>query len=492
MTTKTDLVTLEGSGLIQIAAVQPELEYLFRHALVQDAAYSSLLKQDRRILHKLAAESLLEAYPDRRRELAAVVAMHLELAGDPAGAAEHFAVAGEHALERFAQREAVSSFRRALDLLPADDPRADLRMRAAIGTAKAGWTFSGLSGSLELLEAATAKVGDRADRRLLAEAYFWIAFMRRVSGESPETSPKMKYALEQVEQIGESLGDPSAHAVPKAFMGVGAMFTGELREGAQLLNEALEALEGHSDVLSTAILSGFLTMTYSRLGQFEDAERALVRSERFAAQGDEIARLDNDIARTALKLERGDIDDASRLGSLCAETSEMLGATSCAVAANVLLGQSRLILEDALGAKAPLERGLELSLVTEMAPMRTLAKGMLGSVRSRLGDEPAGAAGWSDALASAVSGGDRFGEAVTLWGRARAHLRRERPDWNTSLADLDKALALFEVMEARPSVARVLRDRSEVLRAQGRTAEADAARQRAGEIAAELDLRDFS
>jgi len=41
VTTKTDLVTLEGSGLIQIASVQPELEYLFRHALVQDAAYSS-------------------------------------------------------------------------------------------------------------------------------------------------------------------------------------------------------------------------------------------------------------------------------------------------------------------------------------------------------------------------------------------------------------------------------------------------------------------
>jgi tetratricopeptide (TPR) repeat protein len=491
MTTKTDLVTLEGSGLIQIASVQPELEYLFRHALVQDAAYSSLLKQDRRILHKLAAQSLLDAYPDRRRELSGVIAMHLEQAGDPASAAEYFAVAGEHALERFAQREAVSFFRRALDLLPADDPRADLRMRAAIGTAKAGWTFSGLSGSLALLEAATAKVGDGADRRLLAEAYFWIAFMRRVSGESPETSPKMKHALEQVEQIGESLGDPTAHAVPKAFMGVGAMFTGELRRGAQLLNEALEALEGHSDVLSTAILSGFLTMTYSRLGQFDDAERALVRSERFAAQGDEIARLDNDIARTALQLERGDIDDASRLGSLCAETSEMLGATSCAVAANVLLGQSRLIAEDVLGAKAPLERGLELSLVTEMAPMRTLAKGMLGSVRARLGDQPAGVAGWNDALASAVSGGDRFGEAVTLWGRARTHARQQPPDWDAALADLDKALALFEVMEAQPSVARTLRDRGEILRGLGRTAEADAAQERARAIADQLGLKDF-
>jgi tetratricopeptide (TPR) repeat protein len=492
MTTKTELTTLEASGLIQIAAVQPELEYLFRHALVQDAAYSSLLKQDRRALHKLAAESLLTVYPERERELAGVIAMHFDQAGDVTHAAEHYAIAGEHALERFAQREAVSFFKRAFELLPPDDPRVDLRMRAAVGAAKAGWTFSGISGAIDLLESATEMAGDRADPRLLADAYFWIAFMRRVSGESPETSPKLKHAIEQAEQIGEALGDPAAHAIPKAFMGVGVMFTGELRQGAQLLSEALQSLEGRTDALSTAILSGFLAMTYARLGQFDDAEHALARSERFAAQGDKIARLDNDIARTAIHLERGDIDDASRLGVLCAETSETLGAVSCAVAANVLLGQSRLILEDALGAKAPLERGLELSLVTEMAPFRTLAKGMLGSVRSRLGDQPAGDAGWNDALAAAVSGGDRFGEAVTLWGRARTHLQRKTPDWNAALADLEKALPLFDVMEARPSVARVLRDRAQVLRALGRTAEADAAHQRAREIAIELSLKDFS
>jgi tetratricopeptide (TPR) repeat protein len=492
MTTKTELVTLEASGLIQIAAVQPELEYLFRHALVQDAAYSSLLKQDRRALHKLAAESLLSVYPERQREIAGVIAMHFEQAGEVARAAEQYAIAGEHALERFAQREAVSFFTRAVDLLPSDDPRVDLRLRAAVGAAKAGWTFSGISSAIALLERATEMAGDRVDRRILADAYFWIAFMRRVSGESPESSPKLKHAVEQAEQIGEALGDPAAHAIPKAFMGVGVMFTGELRHGAQLLSEALAALEGRTDALSTAILSGFLAMTYARLGQFDDAERALARSERFAAQGDEIARLDNDIARTAIHLERGDIADASRLGLHCAETSEALGAVSCAVAANVLLGQSRLIQEDALGAKAPLERGLELSRVTEMAPFRTLAKGMLGSVRSRLGDQPAGDAGWNDALATAVSGGDRFGEAVTLWGRARTHLRRETPDRDAALADLDKALALFELMEARPSVARVLRDRGDVLRTVGRTAEADADQQRAGEIAAELDLKDFS
>jgi len=59
MTTRAELGILEASGLVQVAAMVPELEYLFRHALVQDAAYSSLLKQDRRALHRLAAEKVL-------------------------------------------------------------------------------------------------------------------------------------------------------------------------------------------------------------------------------------------------------------------------------------------------------------------------------------------------------------------------------------------------------------------------------------------------
>src|SRR5207249_4838853 len=99
MSARAELGTLEASGLIQIVALQPELEYLFRHALVQEAAYSSLLKQDRRKLHRAAAETILSLHPERERELAGVIAMHFEQAGDGALAAQHLVVAGEHAVE---------------------------------------------------------------------------------------------------------------------------------------------------------------------------------------------------------------------------------------------------------------------------------------------------------------------------------------------------------------------------------------------------------
>jgi tetratricopeptide (TPR) repeat protein len=488
VTARAELGTLEASGLIEIAALQPELEYLFRHALVQDAAYGSLLKQDRRTLHRAAAETLLSLYPERQNELAAVIAMHFEHAGDAGRAAQYLVLAGEHALERFANREAVAFFDRAGAL--ADESQLDLRLRAAVGAARAGWAYNEAGADIARLERALAR-SEGADRQLLADAYFWVAFLRRQRGEVPESSQALRDALERGAQISEALGDPNAGALPRAFMGSYLAFTGHLREGARAMSEALDAIEATADALSTAMVCDFLAMTYARLGEFAKAEEALARSERLAGQsGDAIARVDVLIAGSAIHLERGDLDEASAMSLECATRAEELGALACVVASNVFFGAARLAMDDAPTAKAPLERGSELSLVTNMAPMRTLTQGLLGSVRARLGDMPGGAAGWNDALAGARAMSDRFGEAQTLWGRARTYAREATPDWTAALGDLERAIALFEAMETRPSLARALRDRAQALRALGRADEADDSERRSRELGRELGLKD--
>lgn len=489
MTARAELGTLEASGLIAIAALQPELEYLFRHALVQEAAYGSLLKQDRRMLHRAAAETLLSLYGQRQDELAAVIAMHFERAGDAVRATQYLVVAGEHALERFANREALAFFTRAAAL--ADDSQLDLRLRAAIGAAKAGWASTEATTVIERLERALAGA-HQADRRFLAEAYFWVAFLRRQRGEVPESSPALKDALERGAKISEELGDPNVGALPKAFMGSYIAFTGHLREGARAMSESLDAVEAKADPLSTAMVSDFLAMTYARLGEFAAAEDTLARSKRLAGHGDAISRVDVMIAESAIRLERGDLDEASAQAAQCARQSEELGALGCVVASNVMYGAARLALDDARTAKAPLERGNELALVTNMAPMRTLTQGLLGSVRARLGDLPGGVAGWNEALASARAMNDRYGEAQTLWGRARTYARQETPDWPAAVHDLDRAVELFEAMETRPSLARALRDRAQALRALGRGDEADDADRRSQELSRQLGLKDLA
>jgi tetratricopeptide (TPR) repeat protein len=415
--------------------------------------------------------------------------LHFEQAGDADRAAEYLVMAGEHALERFANREAIGFFRRAGSL--ASDSQVDLRLRAAIGGAKAGWSFDEAAQTIDDLDRALVPAAG-ADRRLVAEAYFWIAFLRRQRGEVPESSPALKDALERTIEIGVQLNDPTTAALPKALMGSFVAFTGKMHKGAREMREALDVIEKTGDAVSIAMISNFLALTYSRLGEFAAAEETIARSHRVAGDGDAIAMVDADIAESALHLERGELDEASVQARASAERAEELGAYACVVASSVMFGAASLANDDANVAKAPLERGSELCHVTNMAPMRTLVHGLLGSARALLGDMPGGVAGWNQALAEARAISDRYGEAQTLWGRGRFYERSAKPDWTAALADLDRAVALFTEMDAKPSLARALHDRALALQGLGRDDEAAADERTSRKLGTELGLRDIT
>jgi tetratricopeptide (TPR) repeat protein len=108
------LSTLEASGLLRLAQVEPELEYLFRHALIQDAAYASLLRADRRVLHRIVGEVLEQIYPDRLEEIASVLARHFLIATDNARALKYYLAAGARASRIYANAEAVEHYTQAL------------------------------------------------------------------------------------------------------------------------------------------------------------------------------------------------------------------------------------------------------------------------------------------------------------------------------------------------------------------------------------------
>jgi tetratricopeptide (TPR) repeat protein len=110
------LTTLESSGLLRLAQAEPELEYIFRHNLVQDAAYASLLKADRRQLHYIVGEALERLYPEQEEELAPRLAQHFLEVGDQDRALKYFTLAGDAAARVYANAEAVMHYTRALEI----------------------------------------------------------------------------------------------------------------------------------------------------------------------------------------------------------------------------------------------------------------------------------------------------------------------------------------------------------------------------------------
>lgn len=112
------LSLLEQSGLIRPIQIEPDVEYLFKHALVQDATYSSILRTDRKALHRLVGVTLEELYADRLGEFAAVLGHHFAEAGETEKAVRYLRQAGESAASQYALREAVMHFSRVLEIQP--------------------------------------------------------------------------------------------------------------------------------------------------------------------------------------------------------------------------------------------------------------------------------------------------------------------------------------------------------------------------------------
>jgi ABC-type oligopeptide transport system substrate-binding subunit/class 3 adenylate cyclase len=131
------LLTLQREEMIRERARLPELEYIFKHHLTQEAAYNGLLKKERRLYHRQVAEALGRLFPERVEEQLGLLAHHWERAGAAEKATEYLLRAGDQARMAYAHREAIDYYQRALKILK---EREELE-RAARTLMKLGLTF---------------------------------------------------------------------------------------------------------------------------------------------------------------------------------------------------------------------------------------------------------------------------------------------------------------------------------------------------------------
>jgi class 3 adenylate cyclase len=113
------LERLTASGLISRRGEPPDATYSFKHALVQDAAYVTMLKSRRRQLHSIIANVLVERFPATAERLPEVVAQHFTEAGLASEAIAYWLKAGRLASARSANLEAAKSLEQALHVLEA-------------------------------------------------------------------------------------------------------------------------------------------------------------------------------------------------------------------------------------------------------------------------------------------------------------------------------------------------------------------------------------
>jgi len=113
------IAALVEAGLVFQRGAPQQASFLFKHALVQGAAYGTLLRAQRQLLHARIAGALLASGGEDAAAAPEIIAHHLERGGKSLEAVSYWREAGERAVHRAANREAIEHFRHALSLIEA-------------------------------------------------------------------------------------------------------------------------------------------------------------------------------------------------------------------------------------------------------------------------------------------------------------------------------------------------------------------------------------
>ena len=135
---------LLAAGLVFRQGVPPDTSYLFKHALVQDAAHGTLLREPRRALHARIAETLESQFADIVERHPELLARHCTEAGLIEKAARLWGKAGQRSLDRLALQEAVAYLQQGLAIIERLPPSADrdsleLSLREPLHSARLRW-----------------------------------------------------------------------------------------------------------------------------------------------------------------------------------------------------------------------------------------------------------------------------------------------------------------------------------------------------------------
>ena len=114
---KSRLLKLQGLEFISEKRLFPELEYIFKHALIQEVAYNSLLQKRRRDLHERIGDAIELLYPDRLEEYYELLAYHYRRSDNREKALEYLEKANEKSIDFSAASEAIAFFDEAMNIL---------------------------------------------------------------------------------------------------------------------------------------------------------------------------------------------------------------------------------------------------------------------------------------------------------------------------------------------------------------------------------------
>jgi len=310
------LADLKALEFIYEKALFPDLEYVFKHALVQDVAYGSLLRPRRRALHELVGRAIEELYADRLDEHVAELAHHFGRGEVWPEAFAYARRAGDRARAIFANREAIHFYSQALEAAAkASPPSGDGDLLAVHEARGMVWilmtNYDAAVADFEAMQAAARRLGDRVregealchqasshwwrfshaheglvercareamaiadetgNEGILARALGSLGQCDQKDGRLREADAKLQRSIEICRRRGLAGPQVTGHA----WLGAHANWRGEFRECIEHSEEAERLAQETHEGLFELVASCQRCNAHAALGEWDVAFRAL-------------------------------------------------------------------------------------------------------------------------------------------------------------------------------------------------------------------------
>ena len=234
------LAQLVEAELIFQKGLPPQARWVFKHALLQDTAYQSLLKSKRQQLHQQVAAVLVKQFPDIRHQQPELVAYHYTEAGLLDQAIGYWQYAGEQAVQRSAHREGIGHFAKGLELLSQlpetpDRTHRELTIQTRLGPslmATKGYTAPEVERAYTRAQELCQQLGETPHSFQVLRGLWVVHEMRAELRAARELS-------EQLLVLAQDLDDPDLLIEVHRALGNTLLWVGEFAHAQEHLHKAL-------------------------------------------------------------------------------------------------------------------------------------------------------------------------------------------------------------------------------------------------------------
>jgi predicted ATPase len=362
-------------------------EYAFRHAMLQETAYESVLRRLRRQYHRRAAAWLVASSVDRAGEYAGLIAKHFELAGDVERAVAYLRRAGEQAMRTSSHREELRFYERALALLPSNGAQPQ---RAALVCA-IGWSWSRLGDFMqarENLASALALAREAGEGGTQTAALIGLGEVTKHQGDHLQAQGYLEEAL----SLARASDDERATAAALRGLGGLAWTQGRYLEATQYAEESLLRYSELSDRVGMSRCHNLMGVILNAEGKSGEAEQRYQESLQLAREaGDRIGQGMALLNLGELARLKGDLVTARERYEESLAINDEIGGHQDGAAVNIInLGLVSLAEGDHVRAMQRFREAIDLFTAIEARAGIIIALVCIAELRAKTGD-PRGA-----------------------------------------------------------------------------------------------------